>query len=272
MITKNRYSGNSFISLSELDSMIFVTGWKHWVAAGSGTFHEHSGLELVYHPASSGKVNMGDGTSVEFEAGDIVITPPGFRHAQHNSIAGYDHCLIADFSEVQAGLQHYTVIVPEIKDEFILRELDCLTSGIVSNHPTHMSLDYRVKALFASLLEKKINDRKNFLATIDYVSTACRLINESYTDAGLEIHMIATKVGISSDYLRHLFKSRLGISPKQYLLQQRIERIKELLVYSTLSLKEIAELSGFSNERYLCFYFRNELGMTPGMFRKRQRS
>jgi len=55
--------------------------------------------------------------------------------------------------------------------------------------------------------------------------------------------------------------------PEKVRLQRRIERVKELLRHSHLGLKEIAELSGFANERYLCFYFRRTAGLTPGRFR-----
>lgn len=254
---------------SQLDGMIFVTGWRHWVAVGAGVFHEHAGFELVYHPSNSGEVRLESGTAVKFGPGDIVITPPDTSHIQHNNVAGDDICLITDFVGAKAVFPQRAIVIPQVKDEFILRELDYLTSGIVLKRGNgHRIPDYRLRALFASLLLNQTESEKNGDTNVDYVSAACRLMDEAYADVGLEIRMIAGKIGISSDYLRHLFQLRFCLSPKQYLLQRRIERVKELLWHSNLSLKEIAELSGFANERYLCFYFKQTQGTTPGIFRR----
>lgn len=268
MIPQNMYKTKSFIPIAMLDSMKFAAGWKHWVESGVGRYHSHSGIELVYHVESCGKVCLENGHCTAFGPGDITITGQELRHYQSNSSAGYDLCLIADIppGKVKAGLSMITN--RNLADAFILREIEYLCSGAATRK---LSLNYRVRTLFAVLLENSLPQKEDSPLNTDYVTKARCFIEESYSDVGLEIKKVAEKTGLSSDYLRHLFKSELGYSPKQYLLNKRIERVKELLIHSALTLKEIAELSGFANERYLCFYFRKTLGVTPFSFRETQK-
>jgi len=274
MTTENVSNEAMGILTEQLDHLVFRTGWRHWVAAGPGIYHGHSGWELVYHPSNQGEVRLENGKSINFGPGDIVITPPFSRHVQKNILAGEDFCIVCDLdiSAFPSEMIHF----PKIKkDEFVTGELNYLTSGTGQNsEAARKVLNYRLRALFAALLfnvVEKISDRSAELISHDYVVIARRLLDESYSDTNLEIRRIARKIGISCDYLRHLFQTELGISPKQYLLRRRIERVEELLSHSNLSLKEIAVLCGFSNERYLCFYYKQFTGITPGTFRSRER-
>jgi len=59
----------------------------------------------------------------------------------------------------------------------------------------------------------------------------------------------------------------MGVAPHQYVLQQRIERSKQLLKQNELSIAEIALLCGFKNQSHLTTLFRKFTGMTPKVFR-----
>jgi len=271
MITENVF-GNVIEQLtSRLDRMVFRSGWKHWVIAGPGIYHEHPGWELVFHPNNQGEVRLENGNTAMFGPGDVVITPPYRRHVQNTTTAGDDFCLVIDW-DGDSYSDHIPIIhLGCANDEFVTRELVFLTSGVsLDTIDVHTILNYRLRALLAVLL---FNGRNASVACQsdpmgnNYVELAIRMLDESYVDAKLEIRQIARKIGVSSDYLRHLFQSKLELSPKQYLLRRRLARVEELLCHSNLSLKEIAALSGFSNERYLCAYFQQNKHITPGTFR-----
>jgi AraC family transcriptional regulator len=59
----------------------------------------------------------------------------------------------------------------------------------------------------------------------------------------------------------------MGIAPYQYLLQQRIERAKQLLKQTELSIVEIALDCGFSSHSHLSKQFRSFTGVTPKTYR-----
>jgi AraC family transcriptional regulator len=69
-------------------------------------------------------------------------------------------------------------------------------------------------------------------------------------------------------YLSDLFSSIEGITVEQYLIEQRIEKVKELLVYDQLSLTEIAYRLGFSSVHHLSAQFKKVTGLTPTYFKK----
>lgn len=69
-------------------------------------------------------------------------------------------------------------------------------------------------------------------------------------------------------YLSDLFSSVEGTTIEQYFIRQRIEKVKELLVYDQLSLTEISYKTGFSSVHHLSSQFRKVTGFTPSHFRK----
>jgi AraC-like DNA-binding protein len=74
---------------------------------------------------------------------------------------------------------------------------------------------------------------------------------------------------ISHDYsqLSKLFSAVEGITIEKYVIAQKIERVKELLVYNELSLSEIAWQMEYSSPQHLSRQFRQVTGLTPSQFK-----
>lgn len=73
-----------------------------------------------------------------------------------------------------------------------------------------------------------------------------------------------------SDYgaLSRLFSEINGITLEKYYIAQKIERVKELLVYGELSLGEIADRLNYSSTAHLSTQFKGVTGITPSEFRR----
>lgn len=69
-------------------------------------------------------------------------------------------------------------------------------------------------------------------------------------------------------YLSNLFSEVEGITIEKYMINQKIERVKELLVYDELSLGEIAYRLGYSSVAHLSNQFKKVTGLTPSHFKK----
>src|ERR1700759_1775586 len=69
-------------------------------------------------------------------------------------------------------------------------------------------------------------------------------------------------------YLSDLFSSIEGVTIEKYFIIQRIEKVKELLVYDQLSLTEIAYQTGFSSVNHLSSQFKKETGTNASYFKK----
>ncbi|QOR75724.1 MAG: helix-turn-helix transcriptional regulator [Thermoflavifilum sp.] len=69
-------------------------------------------------------------------------------------------------------------------------------------------------------------------------------------------------------YLSNLFSEHENITIEQYLILQKIEKVKELLSYGEMSLSEIADELGYSSVAHLSLQFKRMTGFTPTQFRK----
>jgi len=69
-------------------------------------------------------------------------------------------------------------------------------------------------------------------------------------------------------YLSSLFSEVEGTTIEKYIILQKIERVKELLVYDELTLSEIAYQMGYSNVAYLSNQFKKVTGLTPSHFKQ----
>ena len=85
----------------------------------------------------------------------------------------------------------------------------------------------------------------------------------------LRLEEIAAAVNTSKYHFCRLFKHSTGISPYQYMLQQRVERAKALLKSNLeLPIAEISFECGFASQSHLCKCFRKLTGMTPKAYRQ----
>jgi AraC-like DNA-binding protein len=80
---------------------------------------------------------------------------------------------------------------------------------------------------------------------------------------------VARVSGFSTAHFSELFKKQEGTTFRTYLLRLRLARAKELLTGTDLSVKRIAELSGYGSPQYLSRVFRRIVGMTPLAYRRK---
>ncbi|WP_255489769.1 AraC family transcriptional regulator [Dysgonomonas sp. 25] len=93
-----------------------------------------------------------------------------------------------------------------------------------------------------------------------------------YSDGdGLKVNLsehIAQKLSHDYSYLSKLFSEVTNTTIEKYFIAQKIERVKELLVYDELSLKEIADRLNYSSVAHLSAQFKTVTGLTPSHFKK----
>lgn len=73
-------------------------------------------------------------------------------------------------------------------------------------------------------------------------------------------------------YLSTLYSAAVGKTIEQYFKEQRIQKVKELLLDTTLTLKEIASYTGYASIYFLSNQFKQQTGMSPSRFKKLQDS
>lgn len=81
---------------------------------------------------------------------------------------------------------------------------------------------------------------------------------------------IAESLSHDYNYLSTLFSATEGVTIEQFIIKQKTERVKELLCYNELSLKEIAFSLGYSSAAHLSTQFKRVTSHTPGQFKAMQ--
>jgi AraC-like DNA-binding protein len=94
---------------------------------------------------------------------------------------------------------------------------------------------------------------------------------EVHLGESIDLSMLAGVAGLSVHHFARQFKQSAGVTPHLYLTKKRVERAKEMLVQTGLSLAEIAYAVGFFDQGHLARHFRLMLGTTPREFRWSQR-
>lgn len=114
------------------------------------------------------------------------------------------------------------------------------------------------------LIETRLNSivEKIKISIINY-------INNLNDERKLKLsNFILKELPYDYSYLSDLFSSVEGITIEHYFINQRIEKVKELLVYDQLNLTEISYQTGFSSVHHLSSQFKKITGLTPSYFKK----
>lgn len=99
-------------------------------------------------------------------------------------------------------------------------------------------------------------------AIIDLIHNPEITINQNVS------HYLEQRIGKDYSYLSNLFSSVENVTIERYLILQKVEKVKELLIYDELTLSEISYKLDYSSVQYLSGQFRRVTGMSPSEFRK----
>ena len=104
---------------------------------------------------------------------------------------------------------------------------------------------------------------------VDPFTPIMQYIDEHYLEYDLSLEKLSSMHSISVASLSKMFKSRMGIGFKEYLIDKRISAAKHMLCSSKLTVGEIAAAIGYTSENYFIIIFKRLENMTPAMYRKR---
>lgn len=103
------------------------------------------------------------------------------------------------------------------------------------------------------------------------VSQAIRYLELQYTQA-VSIDHLARSLGYHRTYLCKMFKQSTGLSPMQYLFNIRMERAKQLLMTTVMTIDQVASSVGFNDALYFSKQFHKWSGSAPSVYRKELRN
>jgi transcriptional regulator GlxA family with amidase domain len=103
------------------------------------------------------------------------------------------------------------------------------------------------------------------------IQQAVNLLRSNAFVAPVRISEIAAKLHISHSHLAHLFKKELGVAPTHYVRVLRLQKARDLLESTFLSVKEIMSMVGFADFSHFVRDYKQEFGETPSQTRASMR-
>lgn len=115
---------------------------------------------------------------------------------------------------------------------------------------------YRAHALLSCYLAEFIKDSH---WAKDY-------IEKNLSNPNLTVKQLARHENVSEQFFRRKFKEKYCVSPKQYILNKRIERAKALLDTGYYKVNEVARLVGIEDSLYFSTLFKKHVGISPSNY------
>lgn len=188
----------------------------------------------------------------------ICLKPDFIQHVAEASDMGSNRFeLVPCFGQQDSQLHQIGMLIfAELRSGGMMGQLyvESLTQILVIHLLRH----------YSTLMQPITSQNNSFTRTqlqqaIDYIHT--------YLNRDLSLAELASVVNISPTYFASLFKRAMGISPHQYVIQQRVERAKVMLSKTDLAIADIALQVGFSSQSHLTQQFKRFTGMTPKQVR-----
>lgn len=231
--------------------------------------------QLLYITEGEGIFNSAHAKDIPLKAGDLFLLFPGEWHNYHptgkNGWKSYwigfkgknvDDRVKAGFLSVEKPIYHvgFSADIIRLYEEAYKRaqEETPYSQQILAGIVNHL-----VGLMYA--LERSMELSKDH-TRVDMINLARLRIRESL-EVDLTIQQVAEELGVSYSNFRKLFKEFTGISPALYQQDLRLQRAKELLATTTLSIKEIAYRLRFESPDYFSSKFKIKTGKKPSEFR-----
>ncbi len=163
------------------------------------------------------------------------------------------------------------IVVTHVLKELNLKPLSIVLGEIDLGESYGEKLEPELQATLQEKIEsygfELLNSKKTQL--IDKIKKLCLefLLNKNDLEQVKLSSYLTSKLPHEYNHLSQLFSSVEGITIEHYFIHQRVEKVKELLVYDEMSLAEVAYQLGYSSVAHLSGQFKKVTGLTPSHFR-----
>lgn len=172
-------------------------------------------------------------------------------------ITGYDYFDYAK-QALKIGVEDY-VLKPVSKQDVY---------QVVATLIKKIEVEGTIKEVYKTIQStKKLDD--GVMDSQGYKEQIDQFITENLSNEDLTLTLLGDYLGLSVSYLSSLFKKLYGIPFSDYVLHQRIEKSKLLLLSTSLKNYEIAEQVGITDANYFSTLFRKHVGDSPNKFKKK---
>lgn len=228
-------------------------------------------FQVIYISEGGGLLEIGEPRrSIEITAGDVFVLCPNIWHRYAPDPAtGWTEHWVECRGSAYEFMRESGMIRPN-------RPLHRGVEGVATIFETihtlarkDMLVNQPVISTLGLTLLASISQRHNLLE-----DSAARLVDRARMRLlercaePISFEGLAAELGVSYSYLRRIFRSETGTTPKQYVMSARIQRACDLLDNTDKSIKEIAGLLGFNSAYHFSAQFHDMMGKAPTQWRQ----
>ncbi|MEL6626890.1 MAG: AraC family transcriptional regulator [Bacteroidota bacterium] len=229
---------------------------------------------------------------IQTQEGPILVIPEG-----HMGFMGKGVYSVTDMLSDTQGFESYHIFFDDLYLEQLLSELAITPTDIVHSsvflkrevpsiaalwfeqlHHIHQwrtsgiedLMKLKVKELFVML---RMEDTDQHLAAFllglkqRHVRNLLQFMQTHY-DKPLTVGDYASLTGRSVSTFRREFKAKFGLAPKKWIMQQRMEKARDLVAHTQLNVTDIAAAVGYENISHFISAFKKHYGQTPKQFER----
>ncbi len=227
--------------------------------------------QLLYITKGKGKFSSLHLSNIEITEGTVFLLRPGEWHTYRPDESTGWECYWVGFSgAVTESLQNESTIIQIGYDEEMVALYRKILDVSNSERPGYQQLLSGILIhLLAYLFYREKDGNWRDKEVLNKMEKA-RLIIREKINTTISPEEIAASLNMSYTWFRRIFKQYTGLAPAQYITQLKIQKAKELLSVTTMSVKEIALELGYESIDYFSTFFRNQTEQTPSQFRKQE--
>jgi AraC family transcriptional regulator of arabinose operon len=233
---------------------------------------------LIYTLAGLGRFRTEDGREHLFRPHDLALcTPATFQdYGVEDSVVKWEMLWthfqpraewldLLDWPQIEPGLMKLTVSDDlsrgQIIDQFQHVHESAMSTGPLRDRVAMNALEGLL------LMCEQINPNRS-QHTVDHRIRQAMDHITRHLDHKITLELLSDLTGLSTSRLGHLFREVVGVAPMEFVERQRIERAKQLLTMTSLSIKEISAQIGYETQFYFSLRFKRQTGKSPKAYRE----
>ena len=244
--------------------------------------HSHMFYHMIYITGGKGDI-YADKTKYTISANEIYFFAPGTEHeliTGEDAMSSIEVKFHVNDNEIMEQLNNLNVKLQPPDDEFKLKLEGLLEEAVMKTEYYKQMINIGAAGIMLGLLRgaqsrTKIIHMKDFALnensktsnkSTKELKRVLEYINNNYVEE-VTLKNLSDVANLNSAYLCKQFTKAYHISPIQYVNNLRIEKSKEMITFTDLSITEISVAVGFQSVHYFSRYFKKKEKMSPMEFK-----
>lgn len=221
-------------------------------------------LQMLWVRNGEGFVES-NGKKIKLSSGETFFYLPGSIHTIYSEKPGWDYYwFTCDGPDMDAVIKAFGIK----EEKRYAGECPVLLFSTLSESLLKIGINEALRASVTAyeILVRAVNPPLNGSGNHHLPEKFLELVAENFADPEFSLQQAANEMHVHRSTLHRVFTASNGISPQEYLTGYRLQQALKLL-YTEMTIKEIAEECGFNAQHYFAKVFRRYFGRSPAEFR-----